>query len=338
MTDRVPEILLADYLSLVDDSCVAILPHLIRLAAELDLAEVIADGPRDVEEIAASVGADTDALHRLLRALATVGMVEEADSRSFALTPTGRRLRDSAENSVRASVLNTDSQLAWLRGMDTIRTGRSVFDQTHGGEFFTHKNTDDAANREFLLRMRERTNRLYSQFAESFDWRDSRVVMDIGGGDGFLLDRVLHAASHLSGILFDRPATIELVARGEQPYRAGRPFRLEQGDFFSSLPDGADTHLLCSVLHDWDDEQSVRILRNSASALADGGRLLIVEMVVPEDGSWHPSYWSDIGMMVLTGGRERTSDEFEYLLKKADYSLSSIHPIPGSYFSVLEAR
>ncbi|MFG2285696.1 methyltransferase [Streptomyces sp. NPDC048595] len=338
MSNSTPDTLLDDYLTLVDDSCVAILPHLVRIAAELDLAEHLADGTRPVEELAGAVGADTDSLHRLLRALASVGMVDEVAPGSFALTPSGHRLRDSAENSVRASVLNIESQLAWIRGIDTIRSGRSVFHDAHGGEFFAHKNTDADANRAFLRRMRERTGRLYSQFAETFDWQPSRVVMDIGGGDGFLIDRILRSAGHLDGVLFDRSATVELIERDGRLRSLENRLRLEAGDFFTALPGGADTHLMCSVLHDWDDEQTVRILRNSRSALAHGGRLLIVEMLVPEGNGWHPSKWSDIGMMVLTGGRERSAAEFEELLNKADFTLSAVHSIPGSHFSVLEAQ
>jgi hypothetical protein len=103
------------------------------------------------------------------------------------------------------------------------------------------------------------------------------------------------------------------------------------------LPGGADTHLMCSVLHDWTDEQAALILTNSRRALADGGRLLIVEMVVPEDDDWHASKWSDLGMMVLTGGRERTADEFARLLRSAGYALDSVRAIAGSPLRLLQA-
>lgn len=330
-----PGQLLADYLGLVDDSCVAILPHVLRIAAELGVADVLADGPRGAEEIAEAVGADPGALFRLLRALASVGVLAQEGGGVFWLTPAGERLRPGAEDSVHTSLLNVDSQLAWLHGVDTIRTGRSVFDERHGG-FFAHKDADEASDRAFLRRMRERAARMYPRFGTETDWSNSRTVMDIGGGDGYQLESILRRAPHLRGMLFDRPPVVDAVRTAGT--FDGWNCALEAGDFFDGIPTGADTHLLCSVLHDWTDEQSVAILRNSRAALEPGGRLLIVEMVVPNDGSWHPSKWSDVGMMVLTGGRERTADEFEALLKEAGFTLSAVHPVPNSPFSVLSAQ
>ncbi|MES4909177.1 MULTISPECIES: methyltransferase [unclassified Streptomyces] len=338
MSALTPEALLADYLALADDSCVAVLPHVLRITAEMRIADVIATGTVTVEDIATATESDTESLYRLLRALVSVGLLLEDPSRSFRLTESGHRLRADSPNSVRESVLNADSQRAWLRGIDTIRTGRSVFDSVHGGDFFAHKNSNGDADRAFLRRMRERTGRLYGQFSSTPDWRQSDVVMDIGGGDGFMLERVLREADHVKGILFDRPSVVDMIKDSEHIRSLGERCRLEEGDFFESLPPGADTHMLCSVLHDWTDTQVVAILRNSRKALQDGGRLLIVEMLVPEDQEWHPSRWSDIGMMVLTGGRERTAAEFETLLSDSGFTLSNVTPIPGSYFSVLEAR
>ncbi|MGK5496589.1 methyltransferase [Streptomyces sp. URMC 125] len=330
-----PAALLEDYLGLIDDSCVAILPHVLRIATELGVADTLADGPRTAEAIAEVVGADPGALFRLLRALVSIGVLAEEGDRAFRLTPTGHRLRSGTEDSVRVSLLNADSQSAWLHGIDTFRTGRSVFDAEHGG-FFAHKDADGDADRAFLRRMRERAGRLYPRFATGTDWSGSRTVMDIGGGDGYQLDAILRAAPHLRGVLFDRPAVVDAV-RAAGTFD-GRECALRAGDFFESVPSGADTHLLCSVLHDWTDERCAVILRNSRAALEPGGRLVIVEMLVPPDGSWHPSKWSDIGMMVLTGGRERTADEFEALLAQAGYGLSAVRPVPDSFFSVLEAR
>ncbi|MEU7717506.1 methyltransferase [Streptomyces tibetensis] len=330
-----PALLLDDYLGLIDDSCVAILPHVLRIAAQLGVADVLADGPRDAEAIAEAVGAHPGALHRLLLALASVGVLIEEDARAFRLTPAGNRLRAGVEGSVRTSLLNVESQLAWLHGIDTLRTGRSVFDDRHGG-FFAHKDADGASDQAFLQRMRERAARLYPRFATDTDWSECSTVMDLGGGDGYQLEAILRQEPRLRGVLFDRPAVVAAVrAKGtfEGPNR-----ELAAGDFFEGVPEGADTHLLCSVLHDWTDEQCVSILRSSRAALEPGGRLMIVDMLVPDDGSWHPSKWSDIGMMVLTGGRERTVQEFEALLAEADFTLSAVRAVPDSLFSVLEAK
>lgn len=321
MTDTA---LVDDYFTLVDDSCVAVLPHVLRIAAELKIADHL---PASSAALASIVDADADAVHRLLRALASVGLLAESGG-TFALTERGQRLTTSW-----ASLVNIDSQLAWIRATDTIRSGRSSFDQAHRGEFFSHKDDDLDANRMFLRRMRERASRSYPSFAASVDWTPSSVVMDIGGGDGYLIGTVLEAASHVSGVLFDRPATVDVVEEAGPPSR----LRCERGDFFEKIAPGADTHLMCSVLHDWTDEQCTRILRHSKEALEPGGRLHVVEMIVPEGDEFHPSKWSDVGMMVLTGGKERTLPEFSALLDASGYALRSVRAIPNSYFSVITA-
>ncbi|WP_020123028.1 methyltransferase [Streptomyces canus] len=339
MTDtHAPAALLDDFLTLADDSCVAVLPHVLRITAQLGIAEVIAAGICSVQEIAAETDTDPAALRRLLRALASVGVVDEEQPGLFRLTGAGHRLRADAENSVRESILNTDSQRAWLGALETFRTGRPVFDNTHGAEFFEHKDADIQANRAFLRRMRERAGRLYGQFVTVPDWSQSETVMDIGGGDGFVIDRVLREAGHLKGILFDRPPVVDGVREYPHLVALGERVRLEGGDFFETLPEGADTHLLCGVLHDWTDEQVLTILSNSRAALRQGGRLIIIDMVLPPDNRWHPSVWSDISMMVLMNGRERTESDFENLLRQAGFAMSSVTPVPHSYFSLVEAK
>ncbi|MEE1739708.1 methyltransferase [Streptomyces sp. BE147] len=330
-TDKIVE----DYLTLVDDSMVAVLPHALRIAVELGVADVMDSlAPQPVATTAGLIDAAPDALGRLLSALAAAGFFAGDPATGFRLTALGARLRRDHPRSLSASLVNAESQLAWLRATDTFRTGAASFDGDGGGDFFGVKNTRRGANVAFLRRMRERTGRLYRQAAEAVDWSRSKVILDIGGADGFLLGKILSVAPHASGVLFDRPSVID-----EVNLRGGVPgCRAVPGDFFVAVPTGADTHLLCSVLHDWTDEQAVDILRSSRRALAAGGRLLVIEMLVPEDGAQHISRWSDLGMMVLTGGRERDRAGFARVLEAAGYRIDRVSEIPGSPFSVIEAR
>ncbi|MET9724211.1 methyltransferase [Streptomyces zaomyceticus] len=329
-TDRI----VRDYLTLVDDSMVAVLPHALRIAVELGVADVMDFSTAQPVAITADlIDADPDALSRLLSALATAGFFAGDPGTGFRLTALGARLRRDDPHSLSASLVNAESQLAWLRATDTFRTGAASFDGGDGG-FFGVKNTRRGANVAFLRRMRERTGRLYRQAAEAVDWSRSETILDIGGADGFLLGEILSVAPHAGGILFDRPSVID-----EVNLRGGVPgCRAVPGDFFAAVPTGADTHLLCSVLHDWTDEQAVDILRSSRRALAAGGRLLVIEMLVPEDGTQHVSHWSDLGMMVLTGGRERDRAGFTRILEAAGYRTHQVLAIPESPFSVIEAR
>lgn len=323
-----------DYLTLVDDSMVAVLPHALRIAIELGVADVMdSSAAQPVATTAELIDADPDALGRLLSALGAAGFFAGDSATGFRLTALGARLRRDDPQSLSASLVNAESQLAWLRATDTFRTGAASF-AGDDGDFFGVKNTQRGANLAFLRRMRERTGRLYRQAAEAVDWSRSETILDIGGADGFLLGEILSAAPHASGILFDRPTVID-----EVNLRGGVPgCRTVPGDFFAAVPTGADTHLLCSVLHDWTDDQAVEILRSSRRGLAPGGRLLVIEMLVPEDGSQHISRWSDLGMMVLTGGRERDRAGFARILEAAGYRMHEAVAIPESPFSVIEAR
>jgi hypothetical protein len=332
--------LVEDYLALTDDSAVAILPHALRVAVELGVADELAEGPLMVNVLADKVGADPDPLYRLLRALAGAGFFVEThrSDRVFALTELGHRLRERAGDSMHGSLLNTDSYRAWQFGLEAFRGDKGAFAAAHGDRFFAHKDQDPEADQAFLRRMRERASRLYPTFVRSTDWSHTSVVMDIGGADGLLLSEVLSAVPGIGGMLFERPAVADLVRRVGSLDDFGSRLCIRSGDFFEAVPSGADTHLMCSVLHDWTDDEVVQILVNSRDGIAAGGRLLVVEMLVPATvGQWHPSHWSDLGMMVLTGGRERSGAEFELLLREAGYACSGVRNLPGSFFSVIEA-
>jgi SAM-dependent methyltransferase len=338
VSSEVPAAIVRDFLELADDSCVAILPHALRILAELHIPEALSAGPQTVESLAAAVGADPRSLRRLLRALASVGIFRTLDDGTVDLTDLGQRLRLDVEGSVHFSLSNQESPHAWLNATQTLQSGRPAFADAHSGGFFSHKDVAPERNATFLRRMRERAGRLYASIAGDIDWGDSRLLLDIGGGDGFLLGRILAHAPHLQGMLFDRPATVDFILNEPNLATTKNGITVVPGDFFEALPQGADTHLMCSVLHDWDDEQAIKILKNSRAALEPRGRLYIVELVIPEGDHWHPAKWSDIGMMVLTGGMERTSAEFASILDAAGYSLGDVLRLPASPFSVLTAE
>ncbi|MFD0634358.1 methyltransferase [Catenulispora yoronensis] len=197
--------------------------------------------------------------------MATVGLVTEPAPRHFALSAAGHRLLPNTPDTARESVANLDTYLTWLDAADVFRTGRPAERDYFAG-------TEDPAA--FLRRMRDHAARCYGDLPAHVDWTRSEVVLDIGGGDGFVLDRILDHAPHLTGVLFDRPQVIDTLTATARRHLAA-------GDFFAHLPPGADTHLLCSVLHNWNDEQATTLLARSRAALGPSGRLLIIEMPVP---------------------------------------------------------
>lgn len=327
--------LVEDYLTLADDSAVAVLPHALRVFVDLGLPEALTGEGRPVTELAGQTGVQPDPLRRLLLALGDVDVVRPLADDRFRLTDLGERLLPDGD--ARVSVANLDSQQAWAHATGAVRDGGLAFAAGYQlSSFFGHKDEDPQANRAFLTRMRERARRCYPQTPAAIDWTGVRNVLDIGGGDGYLLEQVLTAVPHVSGRLFDRPATLDLVDVPGQRARFPQRWDAVAGDFFNGLPAGSDLHLMASVLHDWPDDDVASILKHSRVALEPGGRLVVIEMLLPDDTTKrHPARWSDLGMMVLTGGRERTRAQYEQLLDSAGYEPRSVTPIPGSRFSAI---
>jgi hypothetical protein len=326
------------FLRMADDSIVAVLPYALSVAARLAIADECSDSARKVNDLARMLNVAPGALERLLRTLASSGFFSEDSEGCFALTKLGQLLLSDSPVSMRETLSNVDSYRAWLGALDTISTGRPAFDSEFGAKFFAHKENDDQVGASFDQRMRERASRLYGGLATLPTWNGVRRVLDIGGGKGTVLISVLEANPHLEGILFDRPAVVERAEKAGvlTPLRAR--CTTASGDFFQELPAGADAHLMCSVLHDWEDHEAIEILRRSRETLVTDGRVLICEMIVPESCDPHPARWSDLGMMVVLGGRERTLAQYRSLLRPAGLKISNVTPLTESYFSVIETR
>lgn len=327
-----------EFLRMADDSIVAVLPYALSVAAHLGVADEFSDTERKVEELAGALDLSPGALERLLRTLASCGFFTDHGEGLFSLTRLGQLLQTDSPVSMRATLTNVDSYRAWLGAVDTIATGRPAFDSQFGAGFFTHKDGDGQVGAAFDERMRERAGRLYAGLTTLPAWNDTRCLLDIGGGKGAVLASILTANPQVSGVLFDRRSVVERAEVSGELAPLRERCRTESGDFFEEIPAGADAHLMCSVLHDWEDDDAVTILRRSREALSADGRLLICEMLLPESGEAHPAWWSDLGMMVVLGGRERTLDQYRSLLRRAGMHLSDVTRLPDSFFSVLEAR
>ncbi|MEV5988831.1 methyltransferase [Streptomyces sp. NPDC052051] len=327
-----------DFLRMADDSIVAVLPYALSVAGHLAIADQFTDSARSVEHLAQSLNVAPGALERLLRTLASCGFFTDEGEGRFSLTRLGQLLQTDSPVSMRATLSNVESYRAWLGAVDTIATGRPAFDSEFGAGFFAHKDHNDQLGAMFDERMRERASRLYSVLATLPAWKDTHCVLDIGGGKGAVLASILTANPRLSGILFDRPSVVERAELSGELAPLRDRCQVAAGDFFKEIPEGADAHLMCSVLHDWEDEDAITILTRSSESLPADGRLLICEMLLPDSNEPHPAWWSDLGMMVVLGGRERTLDQYRSLLQRAGLHISDVTPLPDSFFSVIEAR
>jgi hypothetical protein len=312
------------------------------LAALADLAipDAIGNGRKTPAEVAAAIGGHEPWVLRLMRAAASVGVLRSHDDGSFENTPLGDALRSDTPNSVRALGVLVNQPfhfMAWGDLADGIRAGEVPFERVHGCTFFEYLREHSDANAKFAAWMTQASAAANTAILGAYDFSTARTVVDVGGGQGSLLAAVLTAAPQASGILYDLP---EVLSDTSPIDAAGVRDRCEVvgGDFFTSVPAG-DVLTLKTILHDWDDDACVTILRRCREATGDDrtARLLIVEMVLPDDGSPHPGFFMDINMMVLNhGGRERTRAEYGELLDRAGFRLNRSVPTLGPA-SIIEA-
>jgi hypothetical protein len=307
----------------------------VSVAAELGLADAVADGPLPVDDIAKAVGADAPSLYRLMRALADVGVFEELDGRRFASTPLGELLRDDAPGSLRAWAIMVGRpfhRMAWTALGDGVRTGEPAFEQVHGAPAWEYLRDHPADGRALDAAMTTVSSRIIAPvFTEYFKERSSGddggttgTIVDVGGGQGGLLAAILAANPRLRGVLFDLPH----VVAGQVIGAAGLGERCAcvGGDFFASVPAGGDAYVLSNIIHDWGDEAAVRILRNCRAAMNEGGRVLLGEAVLPDEIRPSRAKWMDLEMLVLNvqGARQRTRREYRDLFARAGLRLSGI--------------
>ncbi|MFJ9453799.1 methyltransferase [Kitasatospora sp. NPDC101447] len=322
---------------LVDEALGFLFPAALRAAAEVGVADHLADGPRTPAELAAATGTDDRNLYRVLRLLATRGVVTEDAQGRFALAPAGQALRSGVPYSVRAAVLMLTDRTMWRPAGELthcLTDGTTAFENLFGVPFFDHFAKDERTAAVFHVGMAAMSDPENALIAAACDLPATGTVVDIGGGHGGLLLEVLRANPGLEGVLYDRAHVLaghRLAAHGEI---AGR-WTPQEGDFFASVPDG-DVHLLKRITHDWDDEDCVTLLGHCRRALRPGGRVLVLDAVVPPGNAPHQAKTLDLMMMASLTGRERTEADFAELLGRAGLRLSRVLPTP-TVLSVVEA-
>ena len=314
------------------------LSQAVYVAAKLGLADLLRDGPRSCRELAAVTGTDPQCLFRLMRALSAAHIFVHTQGDHFALATAGKSLQSDAPVSQRAIIMTLGEvhYQAWGNLLHTVRTGSTGFASTFGTSLFAYLQTSPEAADTFNRGMSDVASMLAYAVLLAYDFSRISFLVDVGGGQGQFLRTILKLHPEMKGTTFDLPSTIEQAKQYFSRALCSTRLAAIGGDFFHSVPEGADAYVLCGVIHDWDDDPAVQILRNCRLAMNRKGRLLLVEMVVPDDDAHCFSKLLDLNMMVMTGGRERTRAEFAALLNAAGYSLSRIIPTLAPQ-SVLEA-
>ena len=303
----------------------------LHTVAELRIADLLAREPRSAAELAAAAGVRPDPLRRVLRVLVAHGVFAERADGRFEQNELSDLLREDVNGSLRPSVLLHGSGARWVlwpQMLHTLRTGETAFSKVHGVEVFDYLARHEEDARLFNGVMSQGSALLAAEIVAGYDFGQFRTIVDVGGGHGLLLSRLLEAIPMARGVLFDLPEVIEgaraaLAARGLADRCA-----LVGGSFFDAVPSGGDGYIMKWILHDWDDAACHTILRNIRSVIPPDGRVVVVDRLTPErvtdDASLRVNLLMDLNMLVTHTGRERTEKEFRRLFEQTGFALASV--------------
>lgn len=293
-------------------------------AAQLELADLLADGPLHVDVLAERTQTHAPSLYRLLRALESTGIFAQTSPRVFGNTPASECLRRNLAGSnwawIRFTLCSGAPVFEGWRGlMLSLQNGRPGFDQVMGQNAWEHMQSTPQTYTIFNQAMRDLSASMSPAVAAALDWSRYSVIADIGGGIGSQLSSILDAHPSSRGILFDQPNVVAEAPEHSRIERIG-------GDFFQAISVHADAYVMRWILHDWSDEESIALLTNVRKCVKPGARLMVVESVIPETPEFDMGKWMDLNMMVMATGRERTAAEFSDLFVQAGFALEQIIP------------
>jgi len=300
----------------------------IYVAAKLGLADQIGDNSVNADELASRVGVHPGALYRLLRTLASVGVFTEVEPERFGLTPIGNYLKSDIPGSLRAlSIYGREMTWdTWGQLLHSVRTGETAFAHLYGMGFFEFLEQNPELARLFDEAMTVFVTTYGLEVAGTYDFTPFSTIVDVGGGRGALMEAILKQHPKVRGIIFDRPEVVEIARNRIASFGLSNRCECIGGDFFLSLPSGGDAYLLASIIHDWDDEKSLTILRSCRRAMDRRAKLLLVEMVIPPGDVPFFGKLLDLNMLTHFGGRERTELEYRNLLSTAGFQLTRVVP------------
>lgn len=308
----------------------------ISVAAELGIADQLKEGPRSIDDLADLTATHPDSLYRVLRMLASHGIFSELKGRQFKSTSLSVPLQDDQIRYLILIHLNRNQFRIFGDLMYSVRTGETVKKEHSGRALFEHIGDDEQKNGWFNKAMSSASKMQVPILLSAFPYKGYRNIIDIGGGEGLFLANILNKAPKSKGLIFDLPGVVSGSPDLIEGFSLGGRMEIIGGDFFKSVPDGGDLYILKSVLHDWDDEDSIKILGSVHQAMPQKSRLLIIESVLDEGNLPSFGKMTDILMMVAAGGKERTLGQWESLLSASAFKIRKIHPTI-SHQSIIEA-
>lgn len=314
----------------------------IKVVVELGIADLLGNDPKSTEELANATGSHANSLFRVLRFLAGVGLFTEEPTRCFILTPLGAGLRADVPGSIRPiarEFVGEAQWKAWGELLRAVRAGEPAFDLAHDGmTYFEYLESDPDAADIFNVAMTGNTARSGDAMMRVYDWSGIKTVVDVGGGQGYLLATILQGHPEMRGVLLDRPKVVAQAKALLEERGVADRCQIFDGNFFVRVPAGGDAYVLRNVIHDWNDQDALAILGRCRDAMPDSGKVLVVERVVGSDyRELSPVLNADLAMLVLGKGRERTEAEFRTLFSQAGFRLTRVLPLEdGPKLCVLE--
>lgn len=312
----------------------------IYVAAKLGIADLLKDGAKSSHELAKLTDANADALYRVLRALASVGIFAEGENQQFQLSPLAEYLQSDIPGSMRAFAIFLGEPWLFRVYEDvlyTIKTGNNAFENLYGIQFYPYLGQNPEKGQIADEAMTSLTSSLIPALLTSYDFSSSNKVVDIGGGQGILISEILKAYPHTTGVLFDQPFVIERAKHFIAVQGVAERCEFVVGNLFESVPTGCDTYIMKNIIHGPNVEAVQQILRNCYQAMSENSKLLILEKVVPPANQPSFSKWLDIQMLVAGYGRERTEIEYRELLAAAGFKLTQVVYTQSYVADVIEA-
>lgn len=302
----------------------------IYVAAKLAIADHLSKSPQTYQALATATHSNPSALYRVLRALASVGVFTETESGKFAMTPLAEFLRSDSPQSMQPTAImlgEPEHYQAWGDLLHSVKTGEPAFDHRFGKGVFEYFGTNPEAAQIFERSMNNFSEIELRAIAPIYDFSDFKVLVDVGGGYGELIAAILQQHPDSKGILFDEKYVIENAANTLAKHGIADRCECVAGSFFDSIPSGGDAYLLKHIVHDWDDERAIAILKTCQQAMDDHSKILVIEQVVPQGNEPSGAKMLDINMLVMCpGGKERTESEFKYIFEQAGLKLLRIVP------------
>lgn len=311
----------------------------VYVTVKLSIAEQLYESPKSITELAEATHTNADALYRVLRVVAAAGIFKEGENKTFSFTPEATALHGAVEGSMKyfTEAILGEHYFAFGNMLHSVLTGETAFDHYYNMDVWAFYGSHPETAENFNKAMAGLTQYYAKQLIPAYDFGQFKNIIDIGGGNGSLTFAILNATPQVKGYIFDAPVVISQTRQAIQDNKLQDRCDVIAGDFFESVPGGMDAYLLKFILHDWNDADCIKILRNCSDAMQPGSKVLIMDAVLLPGNDYHGGKYTDVTMLVATKGRERNETDFRHLVEAAGLQFNQVIQVMDEV-SIVEAE